>query len=58
MKDAAMTVPEQCTRLPALTVSKNVKFHSSRPRADQSTVENASRSIEDTRKTDPCCKVG
>jgi len=53
MKDVAMTAPEQCTRLPALTVSKNVKFHSSRPRADQSTAENATKSIEDTRKTDP-----
>ncbi len=53
MKEVTMVPPEQCTRLPALNVSKNVKFHSSQPRADQSTAENAIRSIEDTRKTDP-----
>ena len=49
MKDVPMTAPEQCTRLPALTVSKNVKFHSSLPKAGQSTAENAIRSIEDIR---------
>jgi len=53
MKDVAMAAPEQCTRLPALNVSKNVKFHSSLPRAGQSTAGTVIRSIEDTRKTDP-----
>ena len=53
MKDVTMAPPELCTRLLALSASKNVKFHSSRPRANQSTAENASKSVEDTRKTDP-----
>jgi len=53
MKDVTMAPPGLCTRLLALTASKNVKFRSNRPRADQSTAENAIRSIEDTRKTDP-----
>jgi len=53
MKDVATAAPEQCIRLPALTVSKNVKFHSSLPRAGQSTAGTAIRSTEDTRKTNP-----
>ena len=32
---------KKCTRLPALTVERNVKFHSSQTEAGQFTAENA-----------------
>jgi hypothetical protein len=53
LKDVAMAALERCIRRLVLTVRKNVKFRSSRQKGSQSTAENATRSIEDTRKTDP-----
>jgi hypothetical protein len=48
-----MAAPEQCIRRFVLTVSKNVKFHSSRQKESQSTAGTATRSIGDTRKVNP-----
>jgi hypothetical protein len=46
MRDVEALGPGLCTRQPALTARRNVKFHSSQLKADQSIVENASRSID------------
>jgi hypothetical protein len=46
MRDVEVLGPGLCTRQPALTARRNVKFHSSQLKADQSIVENASRSID------------
>ena len=46
MRDVEALDPGLCTRQPALTARRNVKFHSSPRKAGQSIVENASRSID------------
>jgi hypothetical protein len=37
---------ERCIRLPAVTVERRLRFHSSQPRVDQSTVKSVIRSID------------
>lgn len=40
-----IVVHEKCTRSSAATVARKPRFHSNQPKADQSIVRNASRSI-------------
>lgn len=49
--DSGQAVQEKCTRQPALTVGRKLKFHSCHPVTDLCTAGNATRSTDHQRDT-------